>query len=339
MRRTVAAKRPSIAPNGPAKAPGTTCSRDGMHHAHRHPGTRKNMTMSLVWIVPVAVLLLVESVRRLVRANAVRFERRVGEEMRALAAVSPSRLPRSALAALPRPVMRYRALAFGDRAPVRTLRIRHSGTFSMSLSGKPRPIRGDQFFTVDPPGFVWSGRVRIAPGAWVDARDMSIVGCGSMRVLLDDTITLVNLNGGAELDEGSALRLLAEMVWVPTALFDERHVTWSPVDDTHAKATLRVGSVVVSGVFEFGQEGLPSRFDAERFHDKGERLPWGGIYRDYRRKSGMLVPFEAEVFWELASGPFTYAHWFVDSMDYDDVLPEAHATPAPIPSHDPLLAR
>jgi hypothetical protein len=40
-----------------------------------------------------------------------------------------------------------------------------------------------------------------------------------MRVLLDDTIRLADARG-PELDQGSALRLLAEMPWYPTALFD-----------------------------------------------------------------------------------------------------------------------
>jgi hypothetical protein len=39
---------------------------------------------------------------------------------------------------------------------------------------------------------------------------------------------------------GALMRLLAEMTWFPTALLDERYVTWAPVDDAQARATLRV---------------------------------------------------------------------------------------------------
>jgi hypothetical protein len=35
----------------------------------------------------------------------------------------------------------------------------------------------------------------------------------------------------------------------------------------------------------------------------------------------MRVPFEAEVSWQFETGPYTYAHWFVDSMDYDETRP------------------
>ena len=45
-----------------------------------------------------------------------------------------------------------------------------------------------------------------------------------------------------------------------------------------------------------------------------------GVYRDWRGISGMQVPFEAEVAWQLEAGPFTYAHWLVDAMDYGEAL-------------------
>src|SRR5471032_3168915 len=50
---------------------------------------------------------------------------------------------------------------------------RHVGTFCMSSTSKPLPIRGTQLFTSDPPGFVWSARVQMFPGLWVDARYMA----------------------------------------------------------------------------------------------------------------------------------------------------------------------
>jgi hypothetical protein len=208
---------------------------------------------------------------------------------------------------------------------VRTLRLRHGGTFCMSPTAKAAPIQGAQLFTADPPGFVWTGRVRMAPGVWIDARDMFVAGKGSMLVLLDDTVPIADARG-PQLDQGSALRLLAEMVWYPTALFDARTVTWSAIDADHARATLRFSDREVSGIFEFGPDGLPVRMTAERFTDKGELRPWGGVYRDFRTVSGMRVPFEAEVAWQLETGPFTYAHWLVDSMDYDE---EPTVVPSP----------
>ncbi len=248
--------------------------------------------------------------------NRARFERQVAEEMRALATIPRSVVPFSTAADLPAPVARYRELAVGARRPVRMLKMRHSGTFCTSPTSKAVAIQGTQLFTADPPGFVWTGRIRMAPGVWIDARDMAVAGEGSMRVLLGDTVTLVDARG-SELDQGSGLRLLAEMVWYPTSLFDSRSVTWSAIDADHARATLRFGERDVSGIFAFGPDGLPREFTAERYNDKGELKSWGGVYREWRTVSGMQVPFEADVSWQLEGGPYTYARWRVDTMDFD----------------------
>jgi len=249
----------------------------------------------------------------IVGVNSWRYERRLVQEVHELAAVRPTATRVAAATDLPPIVERYRRLAVGTRAPVRTLRLRHGGTFRMSPRSHFKSIQGVQWFTADPPGFVWSARVRIAPGIWVRARDMLVNGKGGMRVLLEDTITVADAHG-PQFDQGDALRLLAEMVWYPTALFDPSTVTWSAIDASHARATLRLGELTVSAIFEFGDEGFPVAITAQRFNDKGMLGPWGGVYRDWRVVEGMHVPYEAEVSWQTTP-PFVYARWRVDSME------------------------
>ena len=268
------------------------------------------------WLAIFGVLFVIGAVGIVINVNRLRFDRRVAREKRELVAQPAITLPPAPIAELPTPVARYRQRAVAGRAPVHTLHLHHKGTFRLSPTAKDLPIDGAQVFTADPPGFVWTGRIHMAPGLWVDARDMYVGGAGSMRVLLDDTVKLADAHG-PELDQGAALRALAEMVWYPTALFDDRLVTWSAIDADHARATLRYAGGEVSGVFEFGSDGLPRRFSAERFKDGAGLQPWGGSYSDWRTTSGMRVPFEAEVSWHLASGTYTYAHWLVDSMVYD----------------------
>ncbi|MEI9948773.1 MAG: DUF6544 family protein [Pseudomonadota bacterium] len=272
-----------------------------------------------VWSVCLASLAVVAiGVVVVVRVNQLRLQRRTAAEWQTLVALPRSPRPAPAALTLPPPVARYRLLAVGDRTPVRTLRMRHRGTFCTSPTSKPSAIQGTQIFTADPPGFVWTARIGMAPGLWMDAQDMLIAETGSMRVLLDATLPVVDAQG-PPIDQGSALRLLAEMPWYPTALFDARYVTWSAIDANHARATLRLHDLQVSGVFEFGSDGLPLSMSAERYMGQSERKPWGGTYRDWRSVSGMRVPFEASVSWQLATGPFTYAHWLIESMTYDDV--------------------
>ena len=277
-----------------------------------------------LWLALFSVATLLAALGVVISIARIRFERRVNRELRALLAVAPAAPSASAPAALPAPVERYRQLAVGSHAPVQTVRLRHGGTFRMSATGKALPIRGMQLFTADPPGFVWTGHVRMFPGVWVDARDLSIDGKGSMRVLVDDVVPVADVQG-AQIDQGSALRLLAEMVWYPTALFDERYVTWTAIDADHARATLRMHDASVSGVFEFGPDGMPVSITAQRFMDREGLRPWGGRYRDWRTVCGLRVPFDAEVAWELDAGRFTYAHWQVESLAFDEALRPATA--------------
>lgn len=253
-----------------------------------------------------------------VHRNRRRYDRAVAADMRALLAVGPRGGAGAAGAAVPGVVARYRAVAVGAHAPAQTMRMTHGGTFRMTPTGRPRPIRGAQVFSTAPPGYLWTGRVAVAPGVWIDARDRFAGDSGCMHVLLDDTVTLAHAEG-PEIDQGSALRLLAELPWIPTALFDARLVTWSEVDDgdaNRARATLHAGKTCVSADFTFGPDGLPTSVTAERYNDHGELRCWGGVYRDWRLVDGMRVPFEVEVTWQLAT-PFTYAHWRLDSLVYD----------------------
>lgn len=270
----------------------------------------------MLWLVAFVLLTVTGACGTVVNVNRWRLERRFAREMAALVAVPPTGVAPRASIDLPPPVARYRELAVRNRAPVASLRLSHGGTFRMSAGASPQPIRGTQVFRADPPGFCWLGTIRVAPGLWVHARDMLLRAEGSMFVLLDDTVTVADARG-PELDQGAALRLLAEMAWYPTALFDARSVTWAAIDADHALATLRVGALAVSGTFEFGPDGLPRSMTAQRHMDKGGLRTWRGTYRDWRSVSGMLVPFEADVTWDLDSGPYTYAHWTVDSLKYD----------------------
>ncbi|HPH68249.1 MAG TPA: hypothetical protein PLF40_20970 [Kofleriaceae bacterium] len=274
------------------------------------------MWIIIVGLGVVAFGAIVVGVRYLRR----QFGHRVVAERLALMLQPSAASTPTAQPGLPAPVERYRQMAVGTRSPVQSLRMTHGGSFTLSPTSRARPIEGKQLFTADPPGFVWTGRVHMAPGLWIDARDMIVDGHGSMRVLLDDAVTLADAHG-PKLDSGAALRLLAEMAWYPIAFFDARSVTWTAIDDEHARATLHVGGCNVSCIFTFGPDGLPRAMSGLREYAQGGLLPWSGTYRDWRDIDGMRVPFEVDVTWQLDSGPYTYAHWQIKSIAYDGDRP------------------
>jgi hypothetical protein len=285
---------------------------------------RRRVT-SMGWIALWALVVVVGMVGLVVTVSSRRLEHSVRSAQRALMERSASRgLARPAVdpRSLPPPVARYFKLAIdADRSPVRSARLRHGGSMRLKPDAAWMPIRGEQAFSADPPGFIWWGRIRIAPGIWIDARDTFTDSEASMKILAGSILPLGDVRG-PELDQGAALRVLGEMAWFPTALFDARYVTWSAIDAGRARATLRFGGREVSAVFHFGADGLPERISAQRYRDlgggKSELTPWSGYARDYRRVAGMLIPFEMESVWELESGPFLCLRFAVEEIAYDE---------------------
>jgi len=256
--------------------------------------------------------------------NSLRFSRRVARETRQLwqAPTGPHAIDRTRLERLPAPVRAYLAKALGvRRTAVATLRFRHGGRFRTKLDGPWQPIRGEQYDAADPPGFLWWGRLRAAPGVWVDARDRCVNGVGGMFVSFESSITLAD-RSGPELDQGSLLRLLSDLVLLPTAFLDDRYATWAGVDASSARATLRLNGREVSGIFEFGGDCLPRGFFAERYFDTGagrpELRPWSGDYADYREVEGLLVPHH---FLGVGGRGIPYVDFLLERPEYDAKTP------------------
>jgi len=134
-------------------------------------------------------------------------------------------------------VRRYLRFAIEDGAPAtRTVRLEHGGTFRPKPEQRWLPIRGVEYFAAATPGFVWSASVRLAPLAWIDARDRLHNRRGNMLVKLESLFAIADASG-PEIDQGASLRWLAEAIWFPYAFVGEA-IRWEPVSGEAARATL-----------------------------------------------------------------------------------------------------
>ena len=273
-----------------------------------------------LWLAAWSAVALIGVAGVVATANSLRFGRQVAKEMRELAAALPAQprpIDRAHLASLPAPVQRWAEKALGGRDTyLRTARVRHGGSFRPSLDGGWLPIRGEQLFSFDPPGFVWWGRVKIAPGLWIDARDRSVNGAGNMLVKAESTLTLADARG-PRLDEGALHRLLAEMAWLVTPLLDPRHVSWTAVDDRSARATLRVNGVEVTATFELGADDLPATVRMLRWRDGAGLTPFVGTSADYRPVDGMLIPHDVRAAWHIDGEAREYVRFVIDSVELE----------------------
>jgi hypothetical protein len=219
---------------------------------------------------------------------------------------------RDDLDALPAPVQRYFDTVLEEGQPyVKMVRLEQRGEFRLGDRTAPwKPFTATQHFAVQPPGFVWEARIQIVPLVPVRVVDSYVSGEGALRAKVASALTVADQAASPELNAGELARYLAEAVWFPTALLPGQGVTWTPIDDQSAKATLEHGETSVSLVFHFNERNEVQRiYTEDRFREvEGdfEPTPWTGRFWNYQRRNGMRIPLDGEVAWNLPEGDLAY---------------------------------
>ncbi len=223
---------------------------------------------------------------------------------------------------LPPPVQRYFHNVLRDEQPlIETVRIEQSGTFRGDVAGEWRPFTATQHVAVRPPGFVWDASIQMMPVIPVRVLDAYRIGRGLLQARVGGVLTVMDAEPSPELDEGELLRYLAEAPLYPTALLPAMGVTWTPVDDHSARATLMDQGTTATLVFHFNERNEIARVEGERSFttDDGtsDYRPWVGYWRNYEERGGMLVPTEGEVAWvHPDAGEVSYWRGRMDAIVY-----------------------
>jgi hypothetical protein len=130
---------------------------------------------------------------------------------------------------------------------------------------------------------------------------------------------LIANSHGKEIDQGTMLRYLAEMIWFPSAaLYD--YVTCESVGEMSARATMHDRDVTVSGIFTFNTEGDIIGFEARRYGDfngKYSLETWSIRITGYKKFNEIRIPNKSEVTWKLNTGDFTWLEVEVTDIDYN----------------------
>jgi hypothetical protein len=223
-----------------------------------------------------------------------------------------TRFHRSELADLPTPVQRYFEQVLKDGQPmIAGVSLTHRGSFNMS-DAEPRwaPFTSQQVVTTRRPGFDWHGRIKAFMGLDVRVHDAYVAGVAELTAKLGGVIPLSDLHGTPELAQGELMRWLAEACWYPTALLPSQGVRWQAVDAQSARATFSDSGQEVNLLFHFGSDGLVDtiRSSARPRTVAGQvtMAPWLVRVWGYEERSGMRVPAEGEVAWQLPTGDLPY---------------------------------
>jgi hypothetical protein len=222
---------------------------------------------------------------------------------------------------LPNPVQRYcRYTGIIGKQRVAFVRLKQTGTMRPKPDGKWFPLKAEEYYTIDNPGFAWQGRMAVAPLISATAQDMYLNGEGNMHVKLMSAINIVNAKG-KEMDEASLMRYFNEMQWFPSSLVSD-NVKWEAIDANSARSTLADRGMTVSAIFCFDKEGKITNFIAERARstDGGKvvRTKWSTPISEYKTyANGLRLPSKGEAIWHLDSGKYSYIKLEVTEVEYD----------------------
>jgi hypothetical protein len=221
---------------------------------------------------------------------------------------------------LPPVVEQYlaRVLPAGAQWP-QVVRVQQTGEFRLGPKNPWLPLRAEQFFTLNPPGFIWQARFKMAPGLWLTARDFYLKGQGGFRGKLWGLIPLVR-GVGREVDISSLIRYLSEAVWFPFALLPGPGCRWEAAGPDAARVILTDLGLEVSGIMSFNASREITRFfTSERYRDqKGTpvRTDWSAVYARYETFQGMRVPTRGAAIWHLPEGPLPYVRLRVTGVEF-----------------------
>jgi hypothetical protein len=222
-----------------------------------------------------------------------------------------------ALAQLPAAVQRWLSWSqvIGKPLPA-TVRLRQEGEFAPSPKRGWVPFRAEQYFTTEPPGLIWTVRMKLAPLLPVTGRDRWVDGDASMKIRVFGVIPVVNASS-PQLAQGAMLRWLGETIWFPHAAVSP-HITWAPIDDDSATATFTAGGRSTPATFLFDRDGRPIEIRAHRFNDAEKAvLPWVAINREFGEFHHTHVPVAGEALWQLPASDAPYIRWRITALDFD----------------------
>lgn len=216
------------------------------------------------------------------------------------------------LAGLPVPVQHYFRHVLKDGQPyINYVRLKHHGRFKTSVRGKWETITGEEYFTVNKPGFIWKGKLNR-----LTAIDSFIAGEGRLKIYLFSIFRIAN-GSGSKFSQGEVLRWLGESVWFPTALLPNDQLNWEPINDYQAKLIFTYKKLVVFYIVTFNDTYEIIQLETKRYMGSNELETWIGKLSNYKLLNNIMIPTTIQAIWNLKQNDFPYAVFYVDQIEYN----------------------
>ena len=176
----------------------------------------------------------------------------------------------------------------------------------------------EQFFTTQPPAFIWDVKTDMNSILSVVGRDKFVDGKGEMIIKLLSLIPVANAKSDKKVNQATLQRYLAEIVWFPSASLSE-YIKWENIDDYSARATMEYKGIKGSGVFHFDENKNFEKFVAMRYQDSNDAEPteWTVTATKTEESNGIKIPIECEASWKLKNSKWTWLKLKIIDIQYN----------------------
>ena len=256
------------------------------------------MRMSIArWAAATAGVLLLGSFSAVVW-GAVSTERDIQafrDQVQEIALEHGRTLPQqSDLQTLPEPVQRYFEFVFPEGIQMAThIYVEAEGQFRRPLTETFSQTTSEQMIAVGTPALMFSATTPVIPGVQARAYDFFAEGEMEMKAKIASLLTVVDERETPELNVISLRRWLLESALFPMALLPGGPVTWEPIDEARARATVEAEGLRATMVAYFDEDGRMTQMVAEEdgdlttpYHGSGEHV----TREDYRLVNGVMIP-------------------------------------------------
>lgn len=271
-----------------------------------------------IFILVLIVLLIIS-----VKIGEARFNNMVDGEIKEILNMSETedtvKVEEDDIRDMPEPVKRW--LKYSEvigKQRVKTVRLKQEGRFKTSPDKSWMPYIAEQYYNAENPAFVWKVKMKAGPGVFINGRDKYYEGRGHMLIKLLSIFNVADARG-TEMDQGTLLRFLNEIMWFPSAATYE-YIEWEEIDNNSARAVINYGDLNASAVFYFNEKGEMIDFKADRYMERDGKYSleeWRTPITDYDKIVGKNLATAGKGIWKLDSGDFNYIKLNITDIEYN----------------------
>jgi hypothetical protein len=230
------------------------------------------------------------------------------------------RFTKDMISDLPAPVQRYFLHAIAPGTPLATtVKLDMSGKFRLAQDQPWLPMQAQE--TLTRRGFVWKAKIGNGLSQFQGA-DYYVNRSGRMQFSILGLVPVVNVQS-LDTARSAIGRMIAELMWLPSALLPQQEVQWSEIDDHTIQARLKVDDEPVTLTLVIDADGKVLESAALRWGNhtpdgSWAYIPMGGKCSAERTFGGFTIPSQMSAGWWFGSEQ--YFEFFQSEIEHAELL-------------------